>query len=171
MSTFKLSVKTLSRWLLYGVMCLLLIVAVLALLIRFVVFPNIDSYKDDIATYASQTAGQKITIGDIETGWDGISPRFNLKQIDVYDAENRPALRLNDVSASISWSSVPLLQARLYKLSIEKPELTIRRKSDGSIYLAGISLAGESKPALPNWLLSQSKIRIKHIALLPSKSL
>ena len=166
MSTFKLSVKTLSRWLLYGVMCLLLIVAVLALLIRFVVFPNIDSYKDDIAAYISQTAGQKITIGDIETGWDGISPRFNLKQIDVYDAENRPALRLNDVSASISWSSVPLLQARLYKLSIEKPELTIRRKSDGSIYLAGISLAGESKPALPNWLLSQSKIRIKQAQII-----
>ena len=161
-STIKLSVKRVARWALYAVAFLLIIASVLALLIRFVVFPNIDSYKDDIAAYASKTAGQKITIGDIQTGWDGISPRFNLKHIDVFDAENRSALHLNDVSASISWSSLPLLQARLYKLSIEKPELTIRRKSDGSIYLAGISLAGESKPDLPNWLLSQSKIRIKN---------
>jgi uncharacterized protein (TIGR02099 family) len=162
MTTIKKSLANkLSRWLLYGMLCVLLVIALLALLIRFVVFPNIDSYKEDIAAYASKVAAQKITIGDIETGWDGISPRFNLKQIDVYDAENRSALHLNDVSASISWSSIPLLQARLYKLAIEKPELTIRRKVDGSIYLAGISLAGESKPDLPNWLLSQSKIRIK----------
>jgi uncharacterized protein (TIGR02099 family) len=156
------AIKKFSRWALYAVFVLLLLLALIALAIRFVVFPNIDSYKDDIAAYASKTAGQKITIGDIQTGWDGISPKFVLKNIDVFDAENRPALRLNDVSASVSWLSVPLLQARLYKLAIENPELTIRRKADGSLFLAGISLAGESKPDLPNWLLSQSKIQIKN---------
>jgi uncharacterized protein (TIGR02099 family) len=156
------SIKKISRWVLYAVFTLLLVLALIALAIRFIIFPNIDSYKDDIAAHASKTAGQKITIGDIETGWDGISPHFILKNIDVFDAENRSALHLNDVSASVSWLSVPLLQARLYKLVIENPELTIRRKADGSIYLAGISLAGESKPELPNWLLSQSKIHIKN---------
>ncbi|HSI24950.1 MAG TPA: DUF748 domain-containing protein, partial [Methylotenera sp.] len=156
------SIKKISRWVLYAVLTLLLVLALIALAIRFIIFPNIDSYKDDIAAHASKTAWQKITIGDIETGWDGISPHFILKNIDVFDAENRTALRLNDISASVSWLSVPLLQPRLYKLVIENPELTIRRKADGSIYLAGISLAGESKPELPNWLLSQSKIRIKN---------
>jgi uncharacterized protein (TIGR02099 family) len=156
------SIKKISRWVLYALLTLLLVLTLIALTIRFIVFPNIDSYKDDIAAHASKTAGQKITIGDIETGWDGISPHFILKNIDVFDAENRLALHLNDVSASVSWLSVPLLQARLYKLVIENPELTIRRKADGSIYLAGISLAGESKPELPNWLLSQSRIRIKN---------
>ncbi|HSI25497.1 MAG TPA: YhdP family protein [Methylotenera sp.] len=156
------SIKKISRWVLYAVLTLLLVLALIALAIRFIIFPNIDSYKDDIAAHASKTAGQKITIGDIETGWNGISPHFVLKNIDVFDAENRTALHLNDVSASVSWLSVPLLQPRLYKLVIENPELTIRRKADGSIYLAGISLAGESKPELPNWLLSQSRIRIKN---------
>jgi uncharacterized protein (TIGR02099 family) len=156
------AIKKFSRWALYAVLVLLLIFVLAAIAIRFVVFPNIDSYKNDIAAYASKTAGQKITIGDIKTDWDGISPKFALKNVDVFDAENRPALRLNDVSASVSWLSVPLMQARLYKLSIENPELTIRRKADGSLFLAGINLAGESKPDLPNWLLSQSKIRIKN---------
>ena len=155
-------IKEISRWILYVLVTLLLLITLTALVIRFVIFPNIDSYKDNIAAYVSKTAGQKITIGDIQTGWDGISPRFVLKNIDVFDAENRSALHLNDVSASISWLSVPLLQARLYKLAIENPDLTIRRKADGSIYLAGISLAGDSKPELPNWLLSQSKIHIKN---------
>ena len=160
------SIKKISRWVLYAVFTLLLVLALIALVIRFIIFPNIDSYKDDIAAHASKTAGQKITIGDIETGWEGVSPHFILKNIDVFDAENRPALHLNDVSASISWLSVPLLQARLYKLVIENPELTIRRNADGSIYLAGMSLAGESKPELPNWLLSQSKIRIKNAQII-----
>lgn len=156
------SIKKISRWVLYAVLTVLFLLSLIALVIRFIIFPNIDSYKDDIAAYASKTAGQKITIGDIQPGWDGISPHFLLKNIDVFDAENRSALHLNDVSASFSWLSVPLLQAHLYKLAIDNPELTIRRKADGSIYLAGISLAGESKPELPNWLLSQSKIRIKN---------
>ncbi len=156
------TIKKISRWVLYAVLVLLLVLALRALVIRFIIFPNIDSYKDDVASYASKAAGQKIIIGDIQTGWDGISPKFVLKNIDVFDVENRTALHLNDVSASVSWLSVPLLQARLYKLAIENPELTIRRKADGSIYLAGISLAGESKPELPNWLLSQSNIRIKN---------
>ena len=156
------AIKKISRWVLYALMIFLLLLALAALAIRFIIFPNIDSYKDDIAAHASKTAGQKITIGDIQTGWDGISPKFVLKNVDVFDAENRPALRLNDVSASVSWMSLALLKTRLYKLSIENPELTIRRKADGNIYLAGISMAGESKPELPNWLLSQSKIRVRN---------
>ena len=160
------TIKKISRWVLYALFMSLLIFALAVIVIRFIVFPNIDSYKDDIAAYASKTAGQKITIGDINTSWDGISPHIALKNIDVYDAENRAALHLDDVAANVSWLSVPLLQPRLSQLVINQPALTIRRKADGSIYLAGISLAGESKPDLPNWLLSQSEIRIEKAQLL-----
>ena len=75
------SIKKISRWVLYAVFTLLLVLALIALVIRFIIFPNIDSYKDDIAAHASKTAGQKITIGDIETGWEGVSPHFILKNI------------------------------------------------------------------------------------------
>ena len=160
------TVKKIMRWSLYALAALLVIFVLAVVLIRFVVFPNIDSYKDNIAAYATKTAGQKITIGDINTSWDGFSPHIALKNINVFDAENRPALHLDDVAANVSWLSVPLLQARLSQLVIDKPALTIRRKADGSIYLAGINLAGESKPDLPNWLLSQSEIRIDNAQLL-----
>ena len=160
------SVKKITRWVLYAAFVLLLIFALAAIVIRFIVFPNIDSYKDDIAAYATKMAGQKITIGDINTSWDGLSPHIVLKNIDVFDTENRAALHLDEVAANISWLSVPLLQPRLSQLVINQPALTVRRKTDGSIYLAGISLAGESKPDLPNWLLSQSEIRIENARLL-----
>ena len=160
------TVKKITRWLLYVPLALLLIFVLAVIVIRFIVFPNIDSYKDDIAAYATKKAGQKITIGDINTSWDGISPHVVLKNIDVFDAENRAALHLDDVAANVSWLSIPLLQPRLSQLVIDKPALTVRRKTDGSIYLAGINLAGESKPDLPNWLLSQSEIRIENAQLL-----
>ncbi|MEQ1598072.1 MAG: YhdP family protein [Methylotenera sp.] len=154
--------KKLYRWLLYALLAILGIIVLVALIVRFVIFPNIDQYKNDIAAFASKTAGQKITIGDITPSWDGFSPHIGLKNVDVFDAENRSALHLNDVQAKISWLSLPLLEPRLSRLTVNQPELTIRRKADGDIYLAGINLAGKSQPEFPNWLLSQSKVRIKN---------
>ena len=88
--------KKLYRWLIVALFIVLAIIVITALAIRFILFPNIDTYKNDIATYASKTAGQKITIGDIKTGWDGVSPHFTLTNIDLFDAENRAALNLKD---------------------------------------------------------------------------
>ena len=154
--------KKLYRWLIAALLIVLLIVVLVVLAIRFIVFPNIDAYKNDIAAYASKTAGQKITIGNIYTTWDGISPHIALFDVDLYDAENRTALKLNNVEATLSWLSVPLLRPRLANLTVNSPELTIRRKVDGSVYLAGINLGGASKPDFPNWLLSQAEVNIKN---------
>ena len=133
-----------------------------ALAVRFIVFPNIDQYKDDIASFASKKLGQKITIGDIKTGWEGISPHFSLKDIELFDTENRSAFHLNNAEANISWFSIPLLHPHLSSLVINQPEITIRRKADGSIYLAGIDLSGPSNPDFTNWLLSQREVSIKN---------
>lgn len=156
------SLKKLSRWVLYVFLLLLFIFVLAALAVRFVVFPNIDQYKDDIASFASKKLGQKITVGDIETGWDGISPHFSLKNIDLFDAENRSAFHLNNAEANISWLSIPLLHPHLSNLVINQPEITIRRNTDGNIYLAGINLSGPSKPEFANWLLSQREVSIKN---------
>ena len=154
--------KKLYRWLIVALFIVLAIIVIIALAIRFILFPNIDTYKNDIATYASKTAGQKITIGDIKTGWDGVSPHFTLTNIDLFDAENRVALNLKNVEANVSWLSIPLLRPRLSNLVVNNPALTIRRKADGSVYLAGINLGGASKPDFPNWLLSQAEVSIKN---------
>ena len=158
--------KKLSRWTFFVVLLLLLIMLLAALAVRFIVFPNIDSYKDDIAAYASKTVGQKIAIGEISTGWDDISPHVELKNVELFDAENRVALHLNNVESTLSWLSVPLLQPRLSSLVVHAPELTIRRNKDGSIYLAGINLAGESKPDFANWLLRQANVSIQNASVI-----
>ena len=157
-----ITLKKIARWVLYGLILLLIVIVLAALTLRFVIFPNIDQYKDDIARYATQAIGQKITIGDIITGWDGVSPHVALRNIDLFDAENRVALHLNNVEASLSWLSVPMLQPKLTQLVVHQPALTIRRTSDGSIYLAGIDLAGKSKPDFMNWLLRQREVSVEN---------
>ena len=155
-----LQIKKITRWFFYLIALFLLLIVIAMAVVRFVIFPNIDDYKARIATKATQILGQKVEIGSIVTSWDEFSPHISLNNIDIFDAENRPALRLNKVDATLSWLSVPLMQPRLSHLIIHQPELTIRRKTDGSIYLAGINLAGESKPTFVNWLLSQSEVTV-----------
>jgi uncharacterized protein (TIGR02099 family) len=156
-----ITIKKIAGWVLYVFALLLGVIVVAALVIRFMIFPNIDQYKDDIALFATKTIGQKVSIGEIITGWDDVSPHIALINVDVFDAENRIALHLNNVEASLSWLSVPLLQPRLTELQVHNPALTIRRTADGSIYLAGINLAGESKPDFANWLLKQRSVEVK----------
>jgi len=141
-----------------GVMLFIILIA--ALTIQFWVMPNIGQYKNSIASFATKTTGQKVIIGDIKANWRGINPQLSINHIDIFDAENRLALQLKNTEASLSWLSIPILEPRLDALTIHSPELTIRRVASGEIFVAGISMSGESKPALPNWLLRQNAVEI-----------
>ena len=141
--------------------CLMLIVlALAALAVHFVLMPNINHYKDKIAAFASQATNQKVAIGHIQANWQGFNPHFTIANIDVFDAENRPALQLNNTDVTLSWLSVPLLEPHLAALTIRNPELTIRRVASGEIFIAGISTRGESKPDAMNWLIRQSQLSV-----------
>lgn len=141
-----------------GIMAVTVILTAAA--IQFLLLPNINQYKDTIASYASTTAQQKIVIGNIKAGWHGINPYLVLTDISLFDAQNRPALQLKNSELTLSWLSLLLLEPHLDQIIIRAPELTIRRISSGEIFVAGISMSGASKPDLPNWLLRQSKLKI-----------
>ncbi len=150
-----------SRIAIYFVLLSIALIIVAALLLRFFVLPSIDSYKDQIAHYASNTAGQKITIGKINASWDGINPHLDLVNIDIFDSQNRSALNFKHIESNISWLSIPLFEARVSKLIIHSPELIIRREADGKLYMAGIDMSGKStSPDFPNWLLKQRVVDV-----------
>ncbi len=139
---------------------IIIIFVLAALIIQFFVFPNINQYKDKIAAYATTASNQKVVIGNIKAGWQGINPHISLDNIDIYDAQNRPALQLKNTDVSFSWLSIPLLEPHLANFTIRSPELTIRRNLNGNIFVAGISMQEQSKPDLPNWLLRQSEFEV-----------
>ncbi|MEK9940209.1 MAG: hypothetical protein VW548_04505, partial [Methylotenera sp.] len=111
-------------WLLAAVLVIMLIAAIA---IQFWVMPNITQYKNTIADFAGKAIQQKVAIGDIKAGWSGINPHLQLSNIDIYDAQNRPALTLQKTDILISWLSLAMFEPHLAKLAIHAPELTIRR--------------------------------------------
>ena len=130
------------------------------IVLRFFVLPHIDDYKPKIVQGISEVLGQKVVIGNIYANWDGLNPHIAVFNVDIYDQQNRVALSLNHIESSLSWTSIPLLSPRLSSFSIYQPELTIRREKDGTVYVAGVSMSGASKPAFPNWLLGQAEVNV-----------
>lgn len=160
-----MNIKTLLRWLAYLFLLFTGVVIIAALFIRFFVFPNIDQYKDDIAQLASQTIERTITIGKIETGWRQLSPRASLRNVTIYDEQNRPALTLKRIDTQLSWLSLGLFKLKLSELTAHEPNLVIRRSKDGILYLAGVNLSGRDNPDFANWLLSQAKVGVSNASV------
>lgn len=156
----KKSLLLVYRTLVWLISIIVIVSLVTALSIHFLVLPNINQYKDRIAAYASHAAKQKVVIGNIKAGWQGVNPHFSISNIDIFDAENRPALQLKNTDVKLSWLSIPMLEPHLAEFIIRAPELTIRRMQNGEIFVAGISMSGQSEPDLPNWLLRQSEVSI-----------
>ena len=141
----------------YFIFCLL----VLAL--RYLVLPNIDSYKPDVERLASRALGSKVTIAAINASWDGLRPRLWLHDMIIHDKFGNDALNLPDVSTTLSWWSVLVGEVRLHRLEINRPDMDIRRDADGKMYVAGIPVdtgkSGNGKGA--DWVLSQDEIVVR----------
>jgi len=155
-----LIIKKTFRWIIIAVAMALVLMLIIAAIIRFAIFPNINDYKNDIATTITEKIGLKTTIGNITPGWQGLSPKVIIHEIDIFDAQNKSALHLENVNGTFSWLSIPMLGLHLSDLSVRNPKLTIHRAADGHIYVAGIPMGGDGEPVFANWLLGQANINI-----------
>lgn len=160
-----LSIKKTPRWIIYFSLAVLTIVVMTAATIRLVIFPNINDYKNDVAAMITKKIGLRTTVGNIVTGWDGLSPKILIREINIYDSDNQPALHLENVNGTFSWLSLPMLSPHLSHISVSNPTLSVKRTKTGAIYIAGIAIAGEGKPDFANWLLSQASIDINNAAI------
>ena len=131
--------------------------------LRYLVMPNIDRYKPQVEQLASDALGQKVSIGGIAASWSRFTPHLELTGVVLYDAAGRPALRLPQVGADLSWWSVVVGQLRLDALEVLRPDLDIRRESDGRLFVAGIYIdtrkTGDGRNA--EWMLAQHRIVIR----------
>ena len=59
-----------------------------SLVVRFVVFPQIESYRDTLASLLSRQLGQPVEIAVLSTGWDGWNPKLVVEGFRV--ARSRP---------------------------------------------------------------------------------
>lgn len=143
----------------------IIVFSVIILSLRYLILPNIDEYRERIAAKVSEALGQTVTIKQLHASWNGLNPHLSLRNIDIYDTEQRVALSFDHIEASVSWLSIALLEPRLSSLTIHDPALSIRREEDGTIYIAGIATGGPSRPEFANWLLRQASIAVRNASI------
>lgn len=139
----------------------------LALLaVRFIMFPRIDSYRGEIVARIAAELDAGVAIAAIDTGWDGWNPKLSIRGLAIHDRarpDAPPVLELPRVDLVIAWTSVPLLDLRLEQLTIDRPQLAVRRDAAGRLYLAGIELvsAAQDDTRFADWLLRQPEIVVR----------
>ena len=134
--------------------------------LRYWILPNIGQYREDIAASISRAAGQRVAIGAIDASWESLRPRLELREVQVYDRQGRPALVLQHVDGTLSWWTLLVGEVRLDTLEISDPVLSIRRDAEGRIFIAGIELnQPDSDSGFADWLLQQSRIVIRNAVI------
>lgn len=130
--------------------------------LRYLVLPNIDSYKSHVEQLASHFVNRSVRIDGIQASWHGLNPRLKLENVVIHNDKGESALVLPQVNATISWWSV-MGELRLQALELSRPNLEIERDSDGHIFVGGLRI----DPNKPDdglgldWLLAQHEIVIR----------
>jgi uncharacterized protein (TIGR02099 family) len=154
-----------------GAIAAFAVFCVLLLVVRFVVFPRIDDYRERIAASLSTEIGQPVAISAIDPGWEGWNPRLTIRGVQIHDRDHPaagPLVDLPRVDLVVSWTSLPLLDLRLKQLTIHRPQLSVRRDTNGRLHLAGIEIDPERQnddPRVTDWLLRQPSIVVSDALL------
>ena len=106
------------------------------------ILPHIQQWREPIQRRASVALGVPVRIGQIEVRSGGWVPSFELRDVTLLDADQRPALRLPRVFAAISPRSLLSLQVHFEQLLIDGPELEIKRDRTGRLFVAGFNVSG-----------------------------
>jgi uncharacterized protein (TIGR02099 family) len=127
--------------------------------------PHIDDWRGQIESRASAMLKQQVTIGRIESSWQGFNPRLQLTDVQLHDATGAVSLTLPQIDAVISWTSVPTLQVRVKSLTVLAPEIEVRRLSETRLSIAGMLIdleAAGSNAASMTWALEQRRLSVSH---------
>lgn len=133
------------------------------------ILPHIQQWREPIEARVSKALGLPVRIGNIEVRSSGWVPSFELREVQLLDAEKRPALRLPRVFAAVSARSLLALEPRFEQLLIDGAELDIRRDPKGRILVAGLAFSGTDdgadRSAVADWFFNQGEFVIRGGAL------
>ncbi len=146
---------------------LLLVLAGLCLTLWLTVYwailPRIEQWRPALEAQAGRALGVPVRIGAIRVESSGWVPAVELRDVSLLDAQQRPALQLPRVVATLSPRSLPAFELRFDQLLIEGPQLEIRRDANGRVLVAGLDIGtGEQGDgALQDWLFRQHEVIVR----------
>src|SRR6202011_3031850 len=120
------------------VLLLAVIVAfcLLLLAVRLVVFPKLENNREGLTQLLERQIGQPVQIDALATGWDGWNPRMELQGVRILErGGNAPAMVLPALRLTVAWTSVFFFDLRFKELTIDQPQLSVRRDTAGKIHV------------------------------------
>ncbi len=151
----------LARWSLRLVLAFWLFVACTWGVLHGWIVPRIGEWRPELQALASRKLGASVHIGSITAQSQGLLPSFELADVSLQDPQRgTQALHLPRVLVSLSMRS--LLRLGVEQIYLDRPELTIRRTTDGRIFVAGLEVSaseGEHNPTA-DWIFSQTELAL-----------
>ena len=136
--------------------------AATVLALRYWILPQIEASPEAVAEVITRNIGQRVSIGSIDSGWQHLRPFLDLTDVRLYDQEGRVALTLPAVSCVLSWDSLAFGKLQFHSISLDKPELNIRRDSAGALYIAGVKLdTSGAASGFSDWLVTQREVIVR----------
>lgn len=128
------------------------------------IVPRIGQWRGSLETAASQALGVPVRIASISASSTGLIPSFELRGVQLMDAQGRAALNFPRLTAALSPRS--LLGLGFEQLVVNQPELDIRRMPDGKIYVGGLDVStglnySASHSRAADWLFAQREVVLR----------
>lgn len=166
--------KVRAAWLsfFWGAVLVYFLFAALVLTTRWILLPQVDKYKDDIARFLGEALHAEVSIGRVSPRWDTFWPQLSLRDVVIERPDPRSTdaniLHLPQVEASFYWRSV-LGQPIFRKLEVPDAEITVRHVGEGVFDIAGFIFDLNNRPQAKSsengsqgtdWLLQQGRIDV-----------
>ena len=150
------------RWLLWLLAMAWLLFGLSWFMLHGWIVPRIGDYRPQLEAAASKALGVPVRIGQLSAYSQGMIPSVELHDVTLLDPQGRAALRLPSVLGVLSPSS--LWGLGFEQLTIDQPELDIRRTADGKVYVGGLDISqnlSSGSTAVADWFFSQSELVIR----------
>ncbi|HZI82888.1 MAG TPA: YhdP family protein [Casimicrobiaceae bacterium] len=152
-----------------ALVALIIAFCILLLAIRYLVFPQLESRREQVADMLARQIGQPVQIGALASGWDGWNPRLDVSDFRIVDrASGSPVLSLPALHFTVAWTSLLFFDLRFKELALDRPELAVRRDAAGMLHIAGLAFdpaTPRSDSQFANWLLRQRRILVHNGAM------
>lgn len=138
-------------------------VALLVIVLRYGVLPQIENYRGDIEQAISAAIQQPVRIRAIEAHWVGLRPVLNLQGVEIRDAVGDSLLNLEHVTAEPAWDSLLYGELRLARLELLAPHIVLSRDKSGRFFAAGLEITPQKtdRNVFSLWLFAQHQIIIR----------
>ena len=131
--------------------------------LRYLVMPQVDSFRPRIEQLVSSKIHAQLHIGRISARWSGLSPTLDIDNLRIDATDGSPGLAVPHASASIAWASLLHLRPKLADLTVDGPDVIIARNADGTLSVAGVPIPAQrtGSNAFTTWLLGQDHILLR----------